>query len=458
MSPRRAVSRSQELFLLVVVALLGWLGFALVTGAQQMRQGIDPLPGLPAALLPPTILALVLFTLHFLLVWRGVEAEPLILPVVGLLLGVGLVMIDRLRPPEIIWQQITRGLLPGAALMTVFITWPRLVERIRRNWPVFISLVGLALLLATAFFGVEDELGARLSLKLGPLPPVQTSELIKLALIIFLAWYIDSEGEEAEGRARSLGWLRLPAVRYLIPGVLFVSLATVALVLMSDFGAVLILGCLFVGMLYAGFETRIFLTVAAIGLALSLLVGLVLATTWEVPPIFQQRIAAFLNPWSQEPVMIAGRPSDITIAEGPGYQIQQAIYALIAGGLTGTGLGFGLPNNIPLAHSDFIFAAILEELGVVTGLALLVFYIVLLLRILRVGLLLPPAQVFERLLLVGIAIHLFIQVFIMVGGTLNALPLTGVTVPFLSQGGVALLVNLTEIGLVLAVAQRLEGP
>ena len=150
--------------------------------------------------------------------------------------------------------------------------------------------------------------------------------------------------------------------------------------------------------------------------------------------------------------------SDITIAEGPGYQIQQSIYALIAGGLTGTGLGFGLPNKIPLAHSDFIFAAILEELGAIVGLALLAFFIILLLRILRVAIMLSPGQVFERLLLVGISIHLFVQVLVMVGGVLNLLPLTGVTVPFLSQGGMALIVNLTEIGLVFAIVQRLEVP
>jgi cell division protein FtsW (lipid II flippase) len=112
--------------------------------------------------------------------------------------------------------------------------------------------------IATAIFGVVDETGARLALKVGPLPPIQTSEMIKFALVIFLAWFIDREGEQVEGRARVvLGWLRLPAIRYFIPGILFVSMATLALVQMSDFGAVLILGFLFAAMLYAGFETRL---------------------------------------------------------------------------------------------------------------------------------------------------------------------------------------------------------
>ncbi len=450
------VFRPLETLLLALVTLLGGLGFVMVSAAAQLRQDESPLLSFPTVLLPPAVLALSFLFLHLLLQSRGLETEQIILPIVGLLTVVGSTMIWRLRPPEAVWQQLLRGFIPGVSLIAIFIARPHLVEWIRRG-AIPISLVGLGLLVATAFFGVVDESGARLSLKLGPLPAVQTSEVIKLALVIFLAWYIEKEGEEAEGRARPLHWLRIPAIRYFIPGLLFVSLATLALVKMSDFGAILILGSLFVALLYAGFQTRIFWTVAAIGLGLSLAVGLVLAVTWEVPPVIQHRFAAFLNPWSSEPLVSEGQVTGLTIAEGPGYQIQQAIYALIAGGLTGTGLGFGLPNNIPLAHSDFIFAAILEELGVVVGLALLGFYIILLLRILRVAIILPPGQVFERLLLVGISMHLFTQVLVMVGGNLNMLPLTGVTLPFVSQGGMALIVNLVEIGLVLTIAQRLEA-
>jgi cell division protein FtsW (lipid II flippase) len=171
----------------------------------------------------------------------------------------------------------------------------------------------------------------------------------------------------------------------------------------------------------------------------------------------QARWAAYLNPWSQAPLLIDGQPTGLTIAEGPGYQIQQAIYAFIAGGATGTGLGFGSPNNVPLAHSDMIFAAVGEELGALGALAVLTLFGVLLLRTLRLGLTLPRAQIFERLLVVGIGIHLFTQMFIMIGGTLNLLPLTGITVPFLSLGGVALLVNVLEVALVLTLALRAES-
>jgi cell division protein FtsW (lipid II flippase) len=449
--------RAVEALLLILAVLVAFLGFVIVAVAGQVRQEQLPWTALPGALLPPIVFAFAFFALHFLLRLRRVEVDQIVLPATALLVALGLVMIFRLRGAEGVWQQILRGLLPGCLATGLLIVRPDWIERLRR-WAVPISLVGIALPAATALFGVVDETGARLALKLGPLPPIQTSEFIKVALIVFLAWYVEREGRAAEGRAAPwLGWLRLPGVRYLIPGVLFVAMASLALVQMSDYGAVLILGLIFVAMLYAGFETRIFAAISLLGLVLALLAGLVLASSWEVPTIIRYRFIAFRDPWSQAMIMQAGQPTGITVSQGPGYQIQQSIYAAIAGGLTGRGLGFGTPMYVPLAHSDFIFAAILEELGAVTGFAVLFLFAVLLLRILRVAVLLPGGQVFERLLLTGIAVHLFTQVFVMAGGALNLLPMTGVTIPFLSQGGVALFVNLAEVGIVLTLAySRLE--
>jgi len=213
-------------------------------------------------------------------------------------------------------------------LITVLVAWPPLIERIRR-YAVPVGLAGLGLLFMTGLFGVQDETGARLAFKLGPLPPIQTSELIKFALIIFMAWYIEREGRAAEGRAASFLWFRLPSLRYLIPAALFVSAATLALVAMSDIGAVPILAALFVAMLFTGFETRIFITISILGLLMGLLVGLVLSQTWDVPDSIQTRYLAFRNPWSAQMM-----PNGFTIAEGPGYQIQQSLYAVIAGGVT----------------------------------------------------------------------------------------------------------------------------
>jgi cell division protein FtsW (lipid II flippase) len=449
--------RLYETTILLLAILVGFLGFFMVTAALQVEQRHDPSGVLAPAMIPPLVVTCFLLFVHFLLVWRRMEIEQVILPVVSLIFMLGLTEIWRLRGEDGAWQQILRGFLPGMLVIALLVVRPRWVERMRR-WAIPVSLLGLALPFATALFGVVDETGTRLALRIGSFS-IQTSEVIKLALIIFLAWYIEREGEEVEGRARPIfGWLRLPAFRYFIPGLLFVSMATLALVAMSDFGAVLTLSILFVGMLYAGFETRIFATIAAIGLFLSALVGVVLVYTWEIPTVIQYRFLAFLDPWSTAILTVNGQSTGISISQGPGYQIQQSIYAIIAGGVSGAGLGYGSPGYVPLAHSDFIFAAVLEEMGAVIGLAILILFAILMLRILRIAMLLPESQVFERLLLVGITIHLFTQVFIMVGGTLNLIPLTGVTVPFMSLGGMALLVNLSEIGMVLAVAQRLEGP
>ncbi len=465
LKPGRLSPRFSEAILLAIVFAVAVMGFALVAAGLELSAsspgsgspGPAPLQATLRALPAPLFVCALFSLLHLLLSFRRMRGEQIMVPLVALLFSTGLVMIFRLQGAGGAWQQLLRGLLPGMALIWVLVQRPPLVETLRR-WAVPISLVGLALPFATALFGVVDETGARLALKLGPLPAIQTTEFVKVSLIVFLAWFIDREGRRAEGRARPLfGWLRLPGLHYFLPGALFVALSILALVAMSDFGAVLIMACLFVGMLYAGFDTRVFATIASIGLVLALLAGLALAFTWEIPTVIRYRFLAFQDPWSTEPILIDGQPAGITVSEGPGYQIQQAIYAITAGGLSGTGLGLGSPEYVPLAHSDFIYAAIIEEMGAAIGIAVLIVFAMLFLRILRVAILLPASQVFERLLVTGIAIHFFTQVFIMAGGTLNLLPLTGITIPFLSLGGTSLLVNLAETGLVLAIAQRLEG-
>lgn len=450
-APRFSIRwRFREAILLLIILLIAAVGFVSVSAADLYRAGKDPLEGLQSALTPVLIIAVAFIALHVTLSLRRSSFDQVILPITALIFVIGMVMIWRLRGADGVEQQVVRGLLPGAAVAIALAAWPPLIEHIRRL-AVPIGLGGLALLFITAVVGVQDETGARLSIKLGPLPAVQTSELIKIALIIFLAWYIEREGRAAEGRAHSLLWFRLPALRYIAPAALFVGAATLALVRMSDFGAVLILAALFVAMLFTGFETRIFVTIAALGLVMGLAVGLVLSQTWHVPATIQYRYLAFRNPWSGQMM-----PNGYTIAEGPGYQIQQAVYAIIAGGVSGTGLGMGLPGFIPLAQSDFILAAIMEEMGSAIGVAVLALYAVLVLRILRVALALPRGQVFERLLLVGIGVHFFTQAFIMAGGTLDLLPLTGVTLPFLSLGGISLTVNLAEVGMALALMQRVD--
>jgi hypothetical protein len=147
---------------------------------------------------------------YWILRSRRLQGEQIILPIVFLLLTFGLLMIWRLRGPDGFWQQVSRGLLPGLVVVSVLILRPRLVERTRRL-AIPIAIVGLLLPIAAVFFGEVDESGARLALKLGPIPAIQPSELIKLSLVIFLG-FIDRE--EIEG-STALGWLRLPLSLFL---------------------------------------------------------------------------------------------------------------------------------------------------------------------------------------------------------------------------------------------------
>ncbi|RPI80900.1 MAG: hypothetical protein EHM41_21760, partial [Chloroflexi bacterium] len=279
--------RTIEAAAIILIAAIAFLGFMSAAAALQIQQGENPIAALRGVFLLPLAVAVSLVGLHLFLQMKKMRSEQILVPVTSLLFVVGLLMIWRLRGSEATWQQILRGFIPGLIITALLIAKPQRLELFRR-YGILAGLAGIITPFATALFGVVDETGARLALKLGPLPSIQTTELIKLSLIIFLAWYIERQGQAAEGRARPLfGWLRLPALQYLVPGVLFVVLATLALVAMSDYGAVLILGSIFIGMLYAGFQTRTFFTIAGLGLVMALIAGVILALTWEVPAVIR---------------------------------------------------------------------------------------------------------------------------------------------------------------------------
>ena len=196
-----AYSRFVEGLLWACAALTGLLGFALVSLAEKVQSRQDPLQGLGVALIPVIVTGLFWLVVHLFLEFRRNRTDQIILPVTALIFNVGLTMIYRLQGTEGAWQQITRGFIPGIIAILVLLNFPILIEKIRR-WAVPLSIAGLLISFATAFLGVQDETGARLSLHLGPLPSIQTSEIIKLTLIVFLAWFIDREGERVvRGRA-----------------------------------------------------------------------------------------------------------------------------------------------------------------------------------------------------------------------------------------------------------------
>lgn len=444
------IRRPLELRLLLIVFALTLLGMVLAqAGVSWSAHGeVRLAPG--RWLLWTVAYGAGLLALNRLLSWRAPAADQILLPVVGLLGGLSLILIARLAPSLLDRQGL--WLILGQLVLLWAAGSGRLPAWLGR-YPYLIALGGLVLLLATAFWGqaANPELpqGPRVQLALGPLH-FQPAELIKLCLVIFLAAYLSRVGGRMHHYVYWIGRLKLPAPAYLLPSLVMLALALVALFWMKDLGAMILLLLIFVGMLYAALERSLFWALALAGLLALLLVAsliyLGVQAEWlSLPAVVTQRVQVWLDPWSEAPAYCAQTRSMEPVYRCLGYQTLQSLYAVSAGGLTGTGLGLGSPRHVPAVYTDLIFAAVAEEMGAMGGLVLLLLYTTLLLR----GLAIAGRQAdhFRSLLAAGLVAALGAQLLVIIGGTLNLFPLTGITVPFLSYGGTAVLMNFLMVGL-----------
>jgi cell division protein FtsW (lipid II flippase) len=390
----------------------------------------------------PAVLTLVLGGAHVVFNKLLPLRDPVLLPIAGLLMGWGLVLVDRLAanflPRQALW--VVLGLV-AIVLLAVFprprpgdpagLRWLR---RYRYTW----LILGLVLLGLTFVFGVNPS-GANLRFWLGTTLPLigpvyfQPSELLKLLSVVFLASYM-AEKETLI----SLSYLRIgrwqfarPPLAYLAPLLLMWGLSLILLAWQRDLGAATLFLLVFLVMLYLASGRW---EAVASGLIL-LVVMAVVAYQLPMPQldVVRQRIDSWLNPWPD--------------ARGGAFQIVQSLLALAAGGLIGQGVGQGYPGYIPVVHSDFVFAAIGEEWGLIGTLAVLACVVVLVYRGLRLAI--GARQRFLTYLLAGIATLIGVQTLIITGGITRILPLTGVTLPLLSYGGSSLLVSAAMIGLML---------
>ena len=368
----------------------------------------------------------------------GFRGDQVLLPVTAALAGVGLLMIQRLHPDLAAVDDVYANLafkqlvFLAAGLAVLWGTVAVLGNlNLLRRWKYTYLLLSLALLAATFVFGQEIN-GARLWIDLGPVQ-VQPSELVKVTLVVFLAAYLDEKRDLiGSGVTWKVGPLRLPPIPTLLPMGLMWSSSLVVLVVQNDLGSALLLFGIFLGMLYI-----------ASGQALYVVAGLAsfAAATWAAYAAFDRigiRVQNWLDPWRD--------PLDT------GYQQVQADYALATGGLFGTGLGLGRPWSIPEVHTDFVFAALGEELGLLGAVGILALYLILVMRGYAIAL--SAADGFARLLAAGLTTALGLQVVIIVGGVVRLLPLTGITLPFVSYGGSSLLTNFLIVGLLLRVSAR----
>jgi cell division protein FtsW (lipid II flippase) len=429
--------RWTEARLLAIVAL------ALVVGSLSLGAGLTGRLALHA----PAGLAIYLVALagaHLAQVLAGRRSDEVLLPVVGLLGGISLLLMQRLPQGlqtldlggstlglgdvQLVWLVLAVVIATTLGIVVRSDSWLR---RYKYTW----AAAGIALLLLTFVFG-SDIAGQRLTLRIGPLGG-QPSELLKVILVVFLAGYLSENRPLLIEQDTRLGPIRLPPLPYLAPMVAMWAIALGIVVVQRDLGAALLFFAVFLALVYAA-TGRISLVV--IGSILFFAGSALMANLF---PHVRARIDIWIDPFV-DPL-------------GTGYQIVQSLHAFARGGLIGTGLGEGLPMvggrlPIPEVHTDFPLAALGEELGLVGVIAILGLFFVVIERGLRIGA--SAADDFRAILATGLALVVGVQAFIIAAGNLKVLPLTGVTLPFISYGGSSLVVNAIVVGLLLALSDR----
>jgi cell division protein FtsW len=325
---------------------------------------------------------------------------------------------------------VTAGFLILATL-AIFVRSDGWLRRYKYTW----AAVGILLLLLVFLFG-EVTGGARLTLRIGPFSG-QPSELLKVILVVFLAGYLAENRSLLANASTRVGRIKLPPLPYLLPMIAMWGIALAIVIVQRDLGAALLYFLVFLALLYVATRRASYVI---FGIGLFLVGGAVL---YFLFPHVQERIDIWINPFADP--------------QGAGYQIIRALYAYGRGGILGTGLGAGLPQvgtipSIPAIHTDFIFAALAEEMGMLGALAVLGLYALIAQRGFRIAA--TAADDFRALLATGLTLVIVIQAAIIMGGNLRVVPLTGITLPLISYGGSSILVNGAVIGLLLALSDR----
>ncbi|MFN8110165.1 MAG: FtsW/RodA/SpoVE family cell cycle protein [Thermoleophilia bacterium] len=424
-------SRTRELLFLVPAALVGLLGCASVASARA-----DALQAGPVVVVGIVIALFVL--MHIALRMRAPEADPFVLPIVGAISAMGLVTLYRINPTlardQVLWFGV--GTVVFVAVLAL-LPDHRVLERYR----YMIGLTALALLAATMVFGTRIN-GARLWISLPGGQTVQLGELVKVLLVIFLAGYMRDKRELLAVPTRSVLGMPVPPLAVLAPMLLLVGAALALVAVLNDFGTALLFFGVFLAMLYVAAGRAAY---AAVGLGLFVVGSL---AVWAAVPRIQDRVDVWLHPFAD--------------AQGRGYQLVQSLYALADGGLIGPGWGRGflvLSNGntvVPVLDTDFIFTAVAAELGVVGALCLLGLFVLLVARGFTVAAQAPDG--FSKLLAAGLTTALGLQALLIVGGIVRLIPLTGVTLPFMSYGGSSVVTNFGLIALLLVVSHRTRRP
>jgi cell division protein FtsW (lipid II flippase) len=363
------------------------------------------------------------------------QADQTLLPLGGLLTAIGLTLIYRIDPELALRQGV--WVVVGVAVFALAVLV--IGEDYRRldDYKYTLGIIAVGLLILPAIPGLGDTInGANLWVSVGPVS-FQPGEFAKVLLVVFVAGYLR---DNREMLTMGVGRLGLPSPKHFGPLLVIWGAAMLVLFQTNDLGGGLLYFSIFLAMLYVATGRWTFV---AVGLALFVAGA---AALYRVTPHMAERFAIWLDPWA-EPF------SD-------GYQLVQSIYAISGGGVFGAGLGEGVllkPDGnpyIPYLETDFIYAAIVQELGLAGGAAVILLFLVFCYRGFRIAMLADDG--FSKLLATGLTATLAIQAFIIVGGVSGLIPLTGITLPFVSYGGSSIVANFLLLALLLSVSNRVN--
>ena len=388
------------------------------------------------------VMAALAVAFHIVLRLRAPWADQYIMPLALALNGLGLAMIHRLDlvPPggqaannQLLWTALS-------IIISMALVWFIIDYRHMRRF-TYVWLLASAILLILPFLpfiGMEIY-GARIWVNLG-IGSFQPGEVAKLTLAIFFASYLSANRDLILLAGRKLGPLTFPRLQDLGPLVVAWLVSMGVLIFQRDLGSAVLFFGLFMAMIYLATArlSWIILGLVAVG------AGGVIAV--NLFPHVAARIDGWLNAFDLEMIY----------AEHGSHQVVQGLFGLASGGLFGSGLGEGRPDLVFAANSDMIVASFGEELGLVGLTAILLIFLVLITRIMRIGL--SARDAFGKLLAAGLGCAMAIQIFVVVGGVLRVIPLTGLTTPFMAAGGSSLLANWMIIGLVLLISHTANRP
>jgi cell division protein FtsW (lipid II flippase) len=410
---------------MTIALLITTLGFVILVSVQEAKSPPLIYGGLYAG---------VMVVLYFVVRLWLPHSDAILLPIVTLLTGVGLLMIYRLTYGAPVAENlaITQAvwILVGSGVFVFVVLFFRDYQQLFA-YKYLLALVAFGLITATFTpLGYEVN-GSRLWVQIGPVN-FQPSEFARILLIVFFAGYLAEKRDLLSATSRSFMGVQVPALKYFGPVALVWVLSLGVLVFEKDLGSSLLFFTVPLLMLYAATGR-----IAYVILGTFLFVVGSLAT-YHLFSHVQVRVASWLDPWSDP--------------YGEGFQITQSIFNIADGGLTGTGLGRGFSQSIPNVQTDFIFSTAASELGFLGATTLLLAFLLFAYRGTKIALLAEDDA--SKLLAFGLTVMFAMQTLVIVGGVTKAIPLTGLTLPFVSYGGSSVVGNFILAALLLVVSEK----